>query len=193
MVAVTKRTSKKAAPSVVCHGRLFPSDLGWFGIVWRGKQLVHVTFGHPSASAAMVQLPDGIVYDDRDLPPHIEKTIERLQKFAAGGPEDFSDIELDLSHLTDFQRRVVNACRRIKAGRCKSYGELATAAGFPGAARAVGSVMRGNRFPLIVPCHRVIAAGGNLGGYSCPAGLTMKERLLEREGAMSLKRVRNAK
>src|SRR5262245_33445958 len=137
MVAITKRKSKKPAPSEPCQGRLFPSELGWIGIAWRGKRLMHVTFGHPSASAAMVQLPSDIVYDEDDCPPHIEKTIERLQKFAAGEPDDFSNIELDLSHLTDFQRRVVNACRKIKAGRCKSYGELAASAGFPGAARAV--------------------------------------------------------
>jgi methylated-DNA-[protein]-cysteine S-methyltransferase len=132
----------------------------------------------------MVELPPETLYDERELTPYIARTIERLQKFAAGEPDDFSGIELDLSHLTDFQRRVVNACRRIKAGRSCSYAELAAKAGSPRAARAVGNVMRGNRYPLIVPCHRVIAASGKLGGFTSPQGLAMKQKLLEREAAM---------
>ena len=95
---------------------------------------------------------------------------------------DFSDVPLALDHLTPFGRRVVAACRRIPWGQTRSYGELAAECGSPGAARAVGSVMAKNRYPLIVPCHRVLAAGGELGGYSAPDGLKMKRRLLAMEG-----------
>jgi methylated-DNA-[protein]-cysteine S-methyltransferase len=94
---------------------------------------------------------------------------------------DFSDVPLALDHLTSFGRRVVAACRRIRWGQTRSYGELASECGAAGAARAVGTVMAKNRYPLIVPCHRVLAARGALGGYSAPDGLRMKRRLLAME------------
>ena len=78
--------------------------------------------------------------------------------------------------------QVVRACRKIGRGRTRTYGELAAAAGSPGASRAVGSVMAKNRFPIIVPCHRVVGAGGSLGGFSAPTGLNLKERMLALEG-----------
>jgi methylated-DNA-[protein]-cysteine S-methyltransferase len=154
------------------------------GLAWRGETITFITFGHPSARAAATSLNDSdeLVCDEADIAPPIRKTIERLQRFAAGAPDDFRDVEIDLSHLGAFQRKVVQACRRIKAGQARSYGELAAAAGSPRAARAVGNVMRLNRYPLVVPCHRVIGSSGQLGGFSAPEGLSMKERLLRREG-----------
>ncbi len=113
-----------------------------------------------------------------------ESTIDvigRLRAYAADEEVDFSDVRVDERHLTDFGRRVVKACRRIPRGQTRSYGQLAAVCGSPGAARAVGQVMAKNRYPLIVPCHRVLAAGGLLGGFSAPQGLTMKRRLLELE------------
>jgi methylated-DNA-[protein]-cysteine S-methyltransferase len=83
--------------------------------------------------------------------------------------------------VTDFQRKVLDACRAIPPGETLSYAELAVIAGAPGAARAVGNVMRTNRIPLVIPCHRVVGSGGSLGGYSAPDGLAMKRKLLERE------------
>jgi methylated-DNA-[protein]-cysteine S-methyltransferase len=91
---------------------------------------------------------------------------------------------LDLDGHTAFQRRVIRCCRQIPWGATRSYAELAARAGSPRAARAVGAVMAANRFPLIVPCHRVIGARGSLGGYSAPTGLVMKSRLLAREGSL---------
>jgi methylated-DNA-[protein]-cysteine S-methyltransferase len=89
-----------------------------------------------------------------------------------------------LTHLSAFQNRVVRTCRRIGRGRVKSYGELASACGSPGAARAVGNVMATNRYPIIVPCHRVVGSAGSLGGFSARDGINMKRRMLEMEGAM---------
>jgi methylated-DNA-[protein]-cysteine S-methyltransferase len=110
-----------------------------------------------------------------------------LTQFAAGACAGFSDVAVDLEHLSPFGRRVVRHCRRIPFGRTLTYGQLAARAGSPGAARAVGQVMAANRYPLIVPCHRVIGASGRLGGFSAPQGIAMKQRLLqlERSGAMS--------
>jgi methylated-DNA-[protein]-cysteine S-methyltransferase len=109
--------------------------------------------------------------------------LDRLVRYADGEPADFSDVVLAVEHLSTFQRRVVKACRAIPAGQHRTYGQLAAAAGSPGAARAVGRVMAANRVPLVVPCHRVLAAGGRLGGFSAPQGLAMKRRLLALEGA----------
>src|SRR5262249_44145452 len=116
----------------------------------------------------------------------------RLQSYAAGNDESFGDVPLDLSHLSAFQGRVVRACRKISRGRVRSYGELAAVAGSPGAARAVGNVMAQNRYPIIVPCHRVVGSAGALGGFSARDGISMKRRMLEMEGA-EIKRSRQAR
>ena len=110
----------------------------------------------------------------------------RLTDYAAGAADDFRDIEVATEGLTPFGRRVVQALRRIGYGGRISYGELAAKAGAPGAARAVGSVMSHNRVPLIIPCHRVIAAGGKLGGFSAPQGLSLPHagETGEREGKL---------
>ncbi|MEX1224432.1 MAG: MGMT family protein, partial [Pirellulales bacterium] len=76
------------------------------------------------------------------------------------------------------------ACRRIPIGQTMSYAELAAVAGSPGAARAVGNIMAGNRVPIIVPCHRVVGSGGSLGGYSSSGGLRTKRRLLSLEASL---------
>src|SRR5205807_3041274 len=85
--------------------------------------------------------------------------------------------------LSALPQRVVSACRRIDRGRVRSYGELAAAAGSLGAARAVGNVMAQNRYPIIVPCHRVVGSAGSLGGFSALDGISMKRRMLAMEGA----------
>jgi methylated-DNA-[protein]-cysteine S-methyltransferase len=194
MVAAARRRTENREQPAAAAAYVFPTDLGWLAIAYSGSRLQRISFGHPSSASAAAALPHHASYvsDERDLPESIRRTVQRLQRFAAGEADDFGDVELDLSHLTDFQLRVVKACRRIKAGKSRSYGELAALAGSPRAARAVGNVMRGNRFPLIVPCHRVIGSNGKLCGFTCPDGLAMKEKLLQREGTF-LKQSRKAR
>jgi methylated-DNA-[protein]-cysteine S-methyltransferase len=169
--------------SVASH--VFPSNLGWMALAWTDSGLARITFGHPSAASAIASLEADTGWTTThtaDLPPWVADLAGRLTKYASGGDECFHDVPLDLSHLTPFSRKVVAFCRRIARGRTRSYGELAAAAGSPGAARAVGSVMAKNRFPIIVPCHRVVGAGGSLGGFSAPDGLNLKRRMLALEG-----------
>jgi len=164
---------------------IFPTDLGWIALAWRGEQLTRVSFGHPSAAAASAALEvddELTIVNEKDVPGWIRKLMARLQSFAAGNDERFEDVPLDLAHLSTFQMRVVRACRKISRGQVRSYGELAKAAGSPGAARAVGSVMSHNRYPIIVPCHRVVASGGSLGGFTARDGVNMKQRMLALEG-----------
>src|SRR6266536_1960629 len=105
---------------------------------------------------------------------------DRLKAYFAGARDSFQDVQLELSWCTPFQRRVVETLRSIPYGETATYGEVAALAGHPNAQRAVGSACAANRFALVVPCHRVVAAGG-LGSYGS-LGTGYKRRLLELEG-----------
>ncbi|MGB2875974.1 MAG: methylated-DNA--[protein]-cysteine S-methyltransferase [Gaiellaceae bacterium] len=104
---------------------------------------------------------------------------DRLRAYFDGANPSFSDVELDLAWCTAFQRAAVEAIRAIPYGETATYGEVAALAGHANAQRAVGSVCASNRFPLIVPCHRIVAADG-LGSYGS-LGIAYKRRLLELE------------
>jgi methylated-DNA-[protein]-cysteine S-methyltransferase len=106
---------------------------------------------------------------------------ERLSAYFAGDDVAFDDVELDLDGWTAFQREVARALRAVPRGEVVTYGELAALAGHPGAQRAAGSFCAGNCYPIVVPCHRVVAADG-LGSYGS-LGVGYKRRLLELEGA----------
>jgi methylated-DNA-[protein]-cysteine S-methyltransferase len=108
--------------------------------------------------------------------------VDRVRRYLAGARDTFGDVELDLSWCTPFQRRVVETMRAIPYGETATYGEVAALAGHPNAQRAVGSVCAANRFALVVPCHRVVAADG-LGSYGS-LGPDYKRRLLELEGVL---------
>lgn len=179
--------------------RSFLTELGWMAVAWHDTVMLGNAFGHASRRSAELALAESLGSAQafcrvdaegqaEDLPAWLNETVELLQRFALGEPVDFSSVPVSLDHLTPFAKRVVAACRRIAWGQTRSYGELAAECGSPGAARAVGSVMAKNRYPLVVPCHRVLGAGGSLGGYSAPDGLKMKRRLLamERTAAVPL-------
>lgn len=179
----------------------FLTELGWMAVAWRNGAIVGNSFGHASQRSAelvIARMPGGhqafcrfdVEGQADELPAFVADVIDRLQRFALGEPVDFAAVPLSLDHLTPFGRKVITACRRISWGQNRTYGELAIECGSPGAARAVGSVMAKNRYPLIVPCHRVLAAGGELGGYSAPEGLTMKLRLLEMENSIRPRRAK---
>jgi methylated-DNA-[protein]-cysteine S-methyltransferase len=144
-------------------------------------KLVWLTFGHRSKRDAMESLPPSDAETGNEDDSQTQRVVKRLQAFAAGDCVALDGIKVDYGVVTDFQRKVLDACRAIPPGETLSYAELAVIAGAPGAARAVGNVMRTNRIPLVIPCHRVVGSGGSLGGYSAPDGLAMKRKLLERE------------
>ncbi len=107
---------------------------------------------------------------------------DQLRRYFDGEVVEFT-IPLRLAGTTPFQERVLRACRTIPFGETLTYGELATLSGHRGAARAAGGVMARNPIPLVIPCHRVLASGGRIGGYSAPGGPTTKQRLLDHEAA----------
>lgn len=171
-----------------CEASLsFPTRLGWFALTVAGDgapRLLRVVFGHASrasAEACLLGAGEADFVDLQDLPRVVDDWVNRLSAYAQGEPVSFDDLPIAEDHLTPFGRKVVRACRAIGYGHTRSYGELAKLAGRAGAARAVGSVMAKNRIPLVVPCHRVLGAGGKLGGFSAPQGVAMKQRLLDME------------
>lgn len=162
---------------------VFRTPVGWAALASRDEVLQAMTFGCRSADDAARRLR--AYSKDKAKPSRFAQSVaERIVGALEGEPDEFRDLEIDLAHLTPFGRRVIAACRRIGWGQTRSYAELAAAAGSSGAARAVGQVMASNRTPLIVPCHRVVASGGRLGGYSAPQGLSLKRRLLALEAAV---------
>jgi methylated-DNA-[protein]-cysteine S-methyltransferase len=173
---------------------VFPSALGWMAGAWRGSVLLGLTFNHADPQAAQTSLMKTLSDGEHNIltpmpvldepTPQQARLVARLQAFAEGAADAFDDVPLDLHGMTAFQRGVTERCRAIPAGQVLTYGQLAAQAGSPLAARAAGQVMAKNRWPLIVPCHRVVGTGGRLGGYSAPDGLAVKQQLLQREGVL---------
>ena len=115
--------------------------------------------------------------------PIAAKAIDAATRYFNGEPVDFSDIPVDLNEQTDFYKGIYEALRRVPYGQTTTYGALAKELGFGNeAARDVGVAMSRNPVPLIIPCHRVLAAGGHLGGFSTPGGVNSKIRMLKLEG-----------
>jgi methylated-DNA-[protein]-cysteine S-methyltransferase len=113
---------------------------------------------------------------------HVAQVTEQLKDYFAGKRDSF-DVPLDLRSITPFQRVVLDAIQQIPSGETISYGGLARRIGKPGAARAVGRALGSNPIPIIIPCHRALAADGSLGGYSGRGGVRTKQALLSLEGA----------
>lgn len=137
--------------------------------------------GGSAGRAIAAEYPDAIQHA-RLLPD----LVQRVRAYFEGERVDFHD-PLDFSGVTDFRRRVYEACRRIPWGNTAAYRDLARAAGSERAVRAVGSAMASNRLPLIVPCHRVVRSDGSLGGFSAADGVSLKKRLLRLEGSSALR------
>lgn len=161
----------------------FPTELGAVAIAWRGNVVTRISIGHSSEAAAIASLSSREANATNEPPEFVQELAQRLQSYAAGDTAvTFGDVPLELAHLSPFQKKVVDRCRRIAAGKTRTYGELAELAGYPGAARAVGSVMSSNRYPIVIPCHRVVGSAGCLGGFSAPQGISLKQRMLNLEG-----------
>lgn len=133
---------------------------------------------HPPPSRAT--LPAERARDGDDEAPEAGRLIHRLRSYLGGESVSFEDVLLEVEEWTPFQLDVMQALRQVPFGEIVSYGELARLAGHPRAQRAAGTFCAGNRFPLVVPCHRVVAADG-LGSYGS-LGLEYKRRLLALEG-----------
>lgn len=158
---------------------MFPTPLGWVGLLGQDGQLISISVGQPSSKSiqSAVSKAARIVHLE-DWNPGLRNLFEA---YFEGEVVDFSQVEIRLPPMTSFRQQIIAATRRLAYGETASYGELARRVGHPRAARAVGTAMSCNRFPILIPCHRVLAAGGKIGGYSSSRGIAFKQRLLEME------------
>lgn len=140
----------------------------------------------PEASDAATRIRLRKRYPDAEPstpPARVQHAIDAICELLRTGRRDLGDVELDYSSVGDFERRSYEYARGIPPGSTRTYGEIATALGDAHAARAVGQAMGHNPFPIVVPCHRVLASDGSLGGFSAGGGVATKLRLLAIEGA----------
>lgn len=164
---------------------LFDTPLGPCAVAWNERAIVGVQLpeSEPAATRRRMQtrFPDAV---ERTPPEPIQRSIDAMVALLRGEPRDLRDLPLELDGLPEFQRRVYEIARTIPPGSTLSYGELARRMGVPGAARAVGQALGKNPFPIVVPCHRVLAAGGKMGGFSAAGGVSTKARMLRIEKAL---------
>jgi methylated-DNA-[protein]-cysteine S-methyltransferase len=160
---------------------VFETELGACGIEWSGAGVTRVLLpGRRPLGGSRID-------EARDAPQAIRDAVGGIVALLAGEARDLREVVLDDSDLDPFRQSVFKATRAIGPGETASYGEIAHTVGQPGAARAVGSALGSNPFPIIVPCHRIVAATGALTGFSAPGGIETKRRMLEIEQALGFR------
>lgn len=158
---------------------VFDTALGRCGLVWSGQGVVASRLPEVSIADLRRRFPTAQeVSEATAWPPAIAAAIAGVQALLAGEVRDLSDVVLDERGIPAFRRQVHALTRAIPPGQTRTYGEIAAALGEPGAARAVGRAEGENPFAPIVPCHRVMGAGGEPTGFSAPGGIHTKRRLL---------------
>ncbi len=163
---------------------VFETALGPCGIAWTSRGLLRLQLPEASREATRRRLLAGLPEAEEDArgAPWVRSLVKRVRLHLSGRPQDFAGVPVDFADASPASCAVWRAARRVAAGRTASYGELARAIGKPGGARAVGSAMSRNPVALVVPCHRIVAANGGLGGFSARGGPATKRRLLALEG-----------
>ena len=163
---------------------IFETAGGFCGIAWNAVGITRFQLPTKSAEATERLLLRRIPGAELGVPtPEVADAVAAVKRYFAGEEIDFSGVPLDLGDQDEFFRRIYDAARRVGWGRTTTYGALAKELGAgPEAARDVGQAMAKNPVALIIPCHRVLAAGSKLGGFSAPGGADAKVRMLELEG-----------
>jgi methylated-DNA-[protein]-cysteine S-methyltransferase len=156
---------------------IFETALGTCGVTWSELGLTEVQLPRTRSLTTERRV------DGNDVPGTVRDAVRAIVALLDGERLDLRDVAVDERPVDDFRRRVYAATRAVGPGQIATYGEIARAVGAPGAARAVGVALGQNPCPVVVPCHRVLAADGSLHGFSAPGGITTKRRMLEIEGA----------
>jgi len=167
------------------HGySVFSTAIGECAVAWSANALTAVQLPEGDAAAAHARMRRRFPNASASEPPAFAReAIADIRALVAGERRDLTGVPLDMERLSAFAREVYAIARAIPPGETMTYGEIAARLGDPAAARAVGEAMGQNPYPIVVPCHRVLAAGGKLGGFSAHGGAATKLRLLEIEGA----------
>jgi methylated-DNA-[protein]-cysteine S-methyltransferase len=166
------------------HFVLFETAIGRCALLWRGGLVIGAAL--PARDEATMReriarrWPDA---SESEAPAFVADAVALVVRLLAGEKVDLARVPLDLGAGSELERKVWDAARRIPCGEVRTYGDIAREIGMPGAAQAVGAALGRNPIPIVVPCHRVLAASGRSGGFSAPGGVATKFRMLEIEGA----------
>ncbi len=168
----------------ICY-QLFETEIGVCGVAWtrNGLHCVQLPEGSPGFTERRL-LKRGALPSPWGPPDLVNACFHKLGDYFQGHATDFEEVPLDFSAVSRFDAHVYQLLRQTKFGQTITYGTLAKQAGHAHAARAVGLAMARNPWPIVVPCHRVLAASGKLGGFSAHGGVALKRKLLRMEGAM---------
>ena len=163
---------------------LFCTAIGACGLAWNGAGVVRLQLPEETVADTTRRLTKGLDDPQATRPPqHIQQGIDAIIALTDGANADLTGTKLDMSGVSPYNVRLYQAIRAIPPGRTRTYGQVAGDLGEPGGARAVGRAMGHNPWPIIVPCHRVVAANGGTGGFSAYGGVSTKLRLLAIEQA----------
>jgi O-6-methylguanine DNA methyltransferase len=164
---------------------LFDTSVGACGIAWGDRGVLGVRLPEGGERDMRAWMAERFPAAREQAPsPAARRAIDGICALLRGELTDLSGVALDMTHVPPFHRRVYEAARGIGPGATLSYGEIAARVGSPGAARAVGQALGRNPFAIVVPCHRVLAAGGKAGGFSAGGGVATKLRMLSIEGSL---------
>jgi methylated-DNA-[protein]-cysteine S-methyltransferase len=162
---------------------LFDTAIGRCGVAWGERGIAGVQLPEAGERETRARMLQRFPAAGEAAPPlEVQRVVDRIVALLRGEVNDLSTVKLDMDEVPAFHRRVYEAARVIPPGMTLSYGDIAARVGAPGAARAVGQALGRNPFPIIVPCHRVLAAGGKIGGFSAQGGIATKRRMLAIEG-----------
>lgn len=163
----------------------FDTALGACGIAWNADGVASVLLPEADAAKTLARLRKRFPEASEEAPPPpIGRVVAGIVALLRGEDADLSAVPIDMHGVSGFNRAVYVVARSIPRGRTLTYGDVAARLGDPDAARAVGRALAENPFPIVVPCHRIVAADGTLGGFSAPGGVSTKRRLLALEGAL---------
>lgn len=167
----------------VPHYCLIDTAFGPVGLAWSERGLLRLQLPDVDEARTLQRLTRHLDGIKADPPDWLKPTMARLQQYFAGEKVDLSDVPLDLDGTPEFMQRLYREMLKLGWGETVTYGGLAERVGMPlGAAQSVGQAMGKNPIPIIIPCHRVLASGNTMGGFSAPGGTRTKLKLLEIEG-----------
>ena len=163
---------------------IFETAIGDCGIAWSERGVTGFQLPEGDAAATRRRMQSRFSGAGETVPPEdIQQSIDAIVSLMRGGRVDLTFVPLDMDGVAEFHQRVYEVARAIRPGETLTYGDIAKRLGDPGSARAVGQALGRNPFAVIVPCHRVVAAGGKTGGYTSPQGVSLKLRLLAMESS----------
>ena len=167
---------------------IFETEIGWAALAWADKGLVGVRLPEAEPERArgrlLARFPGAT---EAEPTPEISRAMDGVRALMRGEKDDLKDVAIEIGRVPAFNAQVYEIARAIPPGETLTYGQVAERLGDKLLARDVGQALGQNPWPIVVPCHRVTAAGGKLGGFSAPGGAQTKLRLLEIEGAAAAK------